>query len=532
MPRRSFPWAKWAPERGSPAARGVPGASPRRRAGVGPGLRPARELDPCRGAALRRGGSASVGTRGPSRGGLRFAAGAAVTPVLRPKSAVGADGCLSTVFAPENASAKSLKGLGKNFRLVSGRWRIALPLAVLAVAGILAGSAELATAGPIGSGGGVPTASPVPTTVPPAPVVDHQALAKSLGEAAPDPSGENEGQGEGGGEGDGAESGTTSRGTEAAQPEKAASEQTRTIVPPPPEPESPSTPPPPPPSPLPVPPSDALPEGEETPEAPQNGEAGDVERQDRLPFPEVLPDCPRGRWQSGSRLPPGVPLSAQDVAGPLTRVLNPAFFPADSEPACTGQAGFGAGSPSSGTNDGAAPSSASTQSLVWSGLAVLGLSTILTYLLWSAFSRLEPGGALTHPRRARIIEFVSANPGIGVQGVVRSLGLSKSIVQYHVFALGRAGHLKRHRVGGRTALFVSNAGHRGREVQLALLRRETHRRVHGILNQAPMDQAALGTALGLTRARVSQVLGQLSLAGLVQSSSEGRRRTYVARPLG
>lgn len=160
---------------------------------------------------------------------------------------------------------------------------------------------------------------------------------------------------------------------------------------------------------------------------------------------------------------------------------------------------------------------------------VLAVGFAAFHLLWFLYSKIAGERLLDHPRRAQILELVRANPGINQRGVSLELGLHRTIVLYHVGSLRRGGFLTIHRIEGRTALFPANAGYRGREAQLALLRREAHRIVyHSLRQHGPMDQAGLASLMGVSQARISQILAQLSLAGMTRGAPHGRRVLYEA----
>lgn len=169
---------------------------------------------------------------------------------------------------------------------------------------------------------------------------------------------------------------------------------------------------------------------------------------------------------------------------------------------------------------------------VAAGAVGLGLLALAVRALWPLFSNLAPDRVLDHPRRSQILEYVRRQPGVGTNTVARALGLRWANVVHHVGKLEHGGHVVVRRFGGRTSLFPANAGLRGREEAIALLRRDTERRLHEFLLSRPgTDQARLATELGLSQQRISQSLRRLEAVRLVRRHRTGRRTGYFADPI-
>lgn len=146
---------------------------------------------------------------------------------------------------------------------------------------------------------------------------------------------------------------------------------------------------------------------------------------------------------------------------------------------------------------------------------------------WFLFSKIVPGEALLHPRRARILELVRHEPGVEANTVARTLGISWSNALYHIVTLQRLGHVRVHRLDGRTALFSSDSPYyNGDKERVALLRRPAFRRLYEVLQQNPgLDQAELVRRLRRGQPAVSKTLRRLQQAGLVQFERVGRTAT-------
>lgn len=147
---------------------------------------------------------------------------------------------------------------------------------------------------------------------------------------------------------------------------------------------------------------------------------------------------------------------------------------------------------------------------------------------WWLYSKLTRDRLLDHPRRAQIFRLIEEDPGLGTRALATKLEVHWSLVAYHVRTLAYGGHVKLHRYGGRTALFPTLRGFRGKEDQVALLRQATARRVfEAIQVAANLDQAALALRLGTTQSNVSKALRRLVASGLVRVERAGRRRVYA-----
>lgn len=167
----------------------------------------------------------------------------------------------------------------------------------------------------------------------------------------------------------------------------------------------------------------------------------------------------------------------------------------------------------------------------WAVTAALGLAALVWYGL-PFFTRLVPDRILDHPRRQQILEFVRGQPGVETNTVARTLGIPWSKAVHHVRILSANGHIRLRRVDGRTALFLTVGLPVAQLERVALLRRESFRRLFELLQERPgLDQAAVCAAVGLSQSRVSKSLRRLALAGLVrQDLGDGRKRYYALPP--
>lgn len=162
--------------------------------------------------------------------------------------------------------------------------------------------------------------------------------------------------------------------------------------------------------------------------------------------------------------------------------------------------------------------------------SLLAAALALRLVSW-LFTRVTPERLLEHPRRAALLDCIRAEPGATVQDMARILGMHWGVAAYHVAALRRGGQVHLARVGGRTALFPRTSGHAPRSAE-AWLRRPSHARVHAELVARPgAGPTQVASRLGMTQARVSQILADMAQAGLVEARPQGRRRGYWPRPV-
>ncbi len=180
-----------------------------------------------------------------------------------------------------------------------------------------------------------------------------------------------------------------------------------------------------------------------------------------------------------------------------------------------------------------ASDSAAAPAPPWTPLALAGgaaATLLIGYALWSLLAARRPEAALHHPRRSGIYEVVRREPGVEANTVARSLGLHPAKVHYHLRRLELAGYVVCRKVGGRTALFPANEGYRGREAQVALLRRRSLARLHDLTQNEPgLDQFELADKLRVGQPQVSRNLCMLAAVGLVRFEvAAGRRRYFGA----
>ncbi|WP_276270776.1 winged helix-turn-helix transcriptional regulator [Haloarcula litorea] len=135
-------------------------------------------------------------------------------------------------------------------------------------------------------------------------------------------------------------------------------------------------------------------------------------------------------------------------------------------------------------------------------------------------------------QRARIDRYVTANPGVHFNALVRSLDLAPGQVQYHLKRLRRAEDVREETLYGRTHYYPPeyDAWERG---SLAMLRRETARDVlvH-LLSEGPSEPSAVAADLDIARSTLEWHLDHLVEQDLVAKDRDAGNRVtlVVCRP--
>lgn len=160
-------------------------------------------------------------------------------------------------------------------------------------------------------------------------------------------------------------------------------------------------------------------------------------------------------------------------------------------------------------------------------LAPLAALPFVLRFLVALWARHNGDRVLEHPRRASIYQIIERSPGIEVATVGRQLGIRPAKMHYHVRVLQDAGRVSLHRVAGRTSLFPTGMGFRGRELPIALSQRQPMARILDVLRSEPgLDQESLARRVELGQPQVSRHLSRLEEAQIVESRVASRRRRY------
>jgi predicted transcriptional regulator len=135
--------------------------------------------------------------------------------------------------------------------------------------------------------------------------------------------------------------------------------------------------------------------------------------------------------------------------------------------------------------------------------------------------------------RDRILQAVRAYPGIHLRSLVRHLGTSLALIQYHLRALEEAGQVRSHSVEGFHRYFpvetYRDLTPRERAI-LNLLRRERPLEiVLALLEFGRLQHKELVDIVGGSKAALTYHLEKLADAGIVQKVAKGDERGFTLR---
>lgn len=145
------------------------------------------------------------------------------------------------------------------------------------------------------------------------------------------------------------------------------------------------------------------------------------------------------------------------------------------------------------------------------------------------FSRIERGGALDNPVRARVHDAIAQEPGLSLSDVAQRAGIAWGTAVHHLRRLESLGLVVSTRDLAHHRFFIANTPAAAQRAAVVAVMHPTARRIAEYVTQRPgTDQAGLCQALGLNNPAASKHLGQFEARGLVLSQRSGRSRLYHA----
>lgn len=165
-----------------------------------------------------------------------------------------------------------------------------------------------------------------------------------------------------------------------------------------------------------------------------------------------------------------------------------------------------------------------------SGLASLPFTaaTLRWALLVPLFSRLRPDDLLTSPARARIVELLQAEPGLGIKDVCERLDIGWGTAVHHLARLESAGLLTSRDSGRRRRFFPPNTSAAVRTA-LCVLTTDINRRLLEYVRGHPgATQTDACRALGLSPPLVHKYAKRLEAEGLLTAERHWRTVQYYA----
>jgi DNA-binding transcriptional ArsR family regulator len=167
------------------------------------------------------------------------------------------------------------------------------------------------------------------------------------------------------------------------------------------------------------------------------------------------------------------------------------------------------------------------------GLAVLAAlvyafgSRILGGLV-GLFTRKTPKELLRHVRRAEIVAFVKANPGLSINRIGRKLGMHRTTVDFHVRRLEAADLLERRRVPFHEGVFRAGVEALDATPSTTMRRKHAVAVVEAVRRRPGLIQKELLEAVGLSRKVFRDLEPALLREGLLRRRADGRAVRYYA----
>lgn len=167
------------------------------------------------------------------------------------------------------------------------------------------------------------------------------------------------------------------------------------------------------------------------------------------------------------------------------------------------------------------------------GVAAVALLVGALYWLWplvkagglSLFTRQVASTLHEHPHRARILDAVTANPGIHHNELVRLTDLGNGTVSHHISTLLRHGRLRRVAHGGYTSYFLAGTTP---SPEATTVKSDGARRILEAIRARPgSSNLEVAQATGLDPGTVHYHVDRLAKAGLVQAVRSGRSLRLV-----
>jgi DNA-binding transcriptional ArsR family regulator len=134
-----------------------------------------------------------------------------------------------------------------------------------------------------------------------------------------------------------------------------------------------------------------------------------------------------------------------------------------------------------------------------------------------------PGESANQTNRVIILSFITANPGAYLRELTEDLDLSMGVVQYHVWALTKAGDVEDCRMGRFRRFFRVGVYKEMERKVISLLKQETAGRILALLsNGRPLSHMKLANLLGISSQGLSWQMARLRRGGFVEAQRTTR----------
>lgn len=174
------------------------------------------------------------------------------------------------------------------------------------------------------------------------------------------------------------------------------------------------------------------------------------------------------------------------------------------------------------------------QFLLWLA-AMQILSVIDTTLYLTKFIFLILGFKITgytsvldNPSRKDIYVYIKANPGAYFSDIVKSTGLNRGTVQYHIKILEMQNKIEAYEDRGKTKYFQNSSTYNEKEKKfLATFQNVTNQRIIlGILDGKYNTNLTLAQEIGISKGTISWYVKNLKEIGLIKETKKGRSVIY------
>lgn len=137
----------------------------------------------------------------------------------------------------------------------------------------------------------------------------------------------------------------------------------------------------------------------------------------------------------------------------------------------------------------------------------------------------EADHALEHPRRARLLAAITAEPGLTFRQLVQSTGIPAGTVRHHLTILERCGLVRIERDGGALRHFLEGASPEDR-LAVTLERRGLDRVYAFVAVHGPVNQKTILDAMPYSRSTTQHKVQRLVQRGLMELKRQGRLCMY------
>jgi hypothetical protein len=160
-----------------------------------------------------------------------------------------------------------------------------------------------------------------------------------------------------------------------------------------------------------------------------------------------------------------------------------------------------------------------------------GLGRALRTGAFLLYARLREQSPDANPTRERILQLVTAEPGLNLSRIVEQLNIGWGTAAYHVQILKRQSRLKELRFLNRVCFFPAQEAEGPKQLQTVLLRQPNYREVMDVLQASPgLSQREVALKTGHARQYISRLVAKMEQASLLRAEPSPAGRKYFPLP--